>query len=177
MRYLANTSFIQTQTVTDTSPALRVKDICLSHKWTAGTSSEGALSPYDMMSTMLRPNVDTVTASGNMVEANSIYLGKRWREWNEDGHKDLWIRLEEAANLAELTLENCCSTTVDYTHNIEKELMMKDDLLIELMRTARRAILRCNADSVQDNRAHKQTLKRLNDALYQMTKHNGYNLS
>jgi len=174
MRYLANTSFISTQTVTDTSPALRVKDICPSHKWTAGTLLAGESSAYDMMSTMSRRNVDTATDSASTDEVNSIYLGKRWREWNEDGHKDLWTRLEEAANLAELTLENCETSIKDYTQNIESELMYRNDRLIEVMRTARRAIYRCNADNPQYQQMHSLTLKRLNAALYEMTKHHGY---
>tara|TARA_Y100001972_G_C7630307_1_gene316372 strand:+ start:828 stop:1358 length:531 start_codon:yes stop_codon:yes gene_type:complete len=174
MRYLANTSFIKTQTVPDTSPVLRVKDICRSHKWTAATLSAGELNASDTMSITSLHNVDIATDSASMDEANSIYLGKRWREWNEDGHKDLCVKLEEAANLAELTLENCERSIKDYSNNIERELLYRNDRLIEVMKSARRAIYRCNADNAQHQQMHASTLKRLNAALYEMTQHRGY---
>jgi len=174
MRYLANTSFIHAQTVTDNSPALRVRDLSRLQSAIAGTLSADELKVYAMMSAMSLHNADIATASESSAEANNIYLGERWKEWNEDEVSSLCEKLEKAANLAELTLENSEINTAVYTQNTESEMIwMTDERVINLLRTARRAIIRCNADSNKKT-IHEHQLKRLNAVLHELTKREAY---
>jgi len=176
MRYLANTSFIRAQTVTDNSPALRVRDVSRLQNAIAGTLSADELKVYAMMNATSLHNADTATASESTAEANSIYLGERWKEWNEDGVSSLCEKLEQAANLAELTLENSEINTAVYTQNTESEMIwMTDERAIDLLRTARRAIIRCNADS-NKKAAYLHSLRRLNAVLHELTKREAYTL-
>lgn len=174
MRYLANTSFIRAQTVTDNSPALRVRDISRLQNAIAGTLSVDELKVYAMMNGMSLHNADTATASESTAEANSIYLGERWKEWNEDGVSSLCEKLEKAANLAELTLENSETNIGAYIKNTETEMIwLTEERVINLLRTARRAIIRCNADSNKKT-IHEHQLKRLNSVLHELTKRAAY---
>lgn len=176
MRYLANTSFIRAQTVTDNSPALRVRDVSRLQNAIAGTLSADELKVYVMMNATLPPSVDTATGLENTGEANSIYLGERWKDWNADGVSSLCEKLEQAANLAELTLENSEINTAVYTQNTESEMIwMTDKRAIDLLRTARRAIIRCNADS-NKKPAYLHSLRRLNAVLHELTKREAYTL-
>jgi len=103
-------------------------------------------------------------------------LGERWKEWNEDGVSSLCEKLEQAANLAELTLENSEINTAVYTQNTESEMIwMTDERAIDLLRTARRAIIRCNADS-NKKAAYLHSLRRLNAVLHELTKREAYTL-
>ena len=175
MHYLANTSYIKTQTVTDTSLALRVGSAHPSHRWTPGTSLGGASKCSDTTKETYSRNAGIATGLAFTDRENNIFFRKLLTVSNAEELRNLCderTKVERLRRNILLSCEknlSCARKSWNRTRSWSQEKMER----LNALRTARRALLRC--DSATFERYHGSlTIKRLNRELYLHTNHHGY---
>lgn len=175
MHYLANTSFIKTQTVTDTSPASRVGSAHPSHRWMPGTSLGDASRCSDTMKETYTHSAGIATGLAFTDEENSTFFQ---RLSTVSSQEELRTLCEERTKVEQLrrnilNISEMNSSCIGKSWSKDRSWSSDKVQTIVALSTARRALLRIDYDLFQSyNGSH--LLARLNHELHMLTGHSGY---